>query len=125
MRSITTAAKSGQLVLDLKKRKKADTASASHLEGHEVLKKKINQARLSNKVLPKLVTPGGAELGDMTRFVQAWNDADCPDGPSLSGDILKGIEDSVTNLKEQLKVIRLYQLMFIYHVQSPSLRDSG
>ena len=68
VRSITTSAKSSQLVLDLKK-KKAETASASHLEGLEVLKKKITRARLTSKVLPKLRTPGGAELGDMTWFV--------------------------------------------------------
>ena len=124
VRSITTFAKSSQLVLDLKKNKKAETGSAPHLESHELLKKKITRARLSSKVLPKLVTPGGTELGDMTRFVQTWNNADCPDGPSLSWDILKGIEDSVTDLKEQLEVIHLYQLMFIYHIQSPSPRDS-
>ena len=51
----------------------------------------------------------------MTRFVQAWNDAECPSGPSLSWDILKGIEDSVTDLKEQLEVTHPYQLMFIYY----------
>ena len=84
MRSITTSAKSGQLVLELKKRKKADPASASHLKGHEILKEKLTRAQLSSKVLPQLRTLGGAELGEMTRFVQAWNDVDCPQGPSLS-----------------------------------------
>ena len=112
VRSITTAKKSSQLVLELKKRKKAETGSASHLSGHEVLKEKLTCSRLSSKVLPQLRTPGGAELDEMTRFVQAWNDVDCPDGPSLSWDILKGIEDSVSDLKEQLEVIHPYQLMF-------------
>ena len=124
MRSITTSAKSSQLVLDLKKKKK-EAASASHLKSHEVLKEKLTRARLSSKVLPQLCTPGGAELGDMTRFVQAWNDVDCPQGPSLSWNILQGIEHSVTELQEQLEVIPLYHLMFIYDIPCPSLRDSG
>ena len=61
----------------------------------------------------------------MTRFVQAWNDVDCPQGPSLSWNILQGIEHSVTELQEQLEVLPLYHLMFIYDIQSPSPRDSG
>ena len=134
MRSITTSAKSSQLVLDLKKKKKeaasashlkADPASAPHLKSHELLKEKLTRARLSSRVLPHLRTPGGAELGDMTRFVQAWNDVDCPEGPSLSWDILKGIEHSVNELPEQLEVTYSYHLIFIYHIQSPSPRDSG
>ena len=115
LRSITTSAKSGQLVLDLKKRKKANLASRSHLKGHEILKEKLTHARLSRKVLPQLRTPGGAELGDMTRFVQAWNNVDCPKGPSLTRDILKGIEHSVSELQEQLEVIYFYHFMFICH----------
>ena len=100
VRSITTAKKSSQLVLELKKRKKAETGVASHLKGHEVLKEKLTRARLSSQVLPQLRTPGGAELGDMTRFVKAWNNVDCPEGSSLSRDILKDIEHSVSELQE-------------------------
>ena len=103
VRSITTSAKSGQLVLEAKKKNK-EIALASHTESHEVLKKKISRARLSSKVLPNLRMPGGAELGEMTRYVQAWNDVDCPDGPSLSWDILRGLEESVAELKDQLEV---------------------
>ena len=56
-------------------------------------------------MLPNLRTPGGAELGEMTRFVEAWNEVDCPGGgPSLSWDLLKGLEDSVAELKDQLEV---------------------
>ena len=102
------------MVLDAKKKKTAD-ASTSHTQSHEVLKKKISHARLGTKVLPSLRTPGGADLGDMTRFVKAWNDVDCPDGLSVTRDIVRGLEESVTELKDQLEVIRLYQLMFIYH----------
>ena len=101
VRSITTSAKSGQLVLDAKK-KKTESASASHAQSHEVLKKKISRARLGSKVLPSLRTPGGTELGEMTRFVQAWNEVDCPEGPSLSWDILQGLEETFADLKDQI-----------------------
>ena len=89
MRSITTSTKSGQLVAALKSRKKSDPASASLPKSQELLKEKRTRVRLSSKVLPELRTPGGAELGDLTWFVEAWNDMDCPEGPSLSWDILK------------------------------------
>ena len=115
------------MVLDLKK-KKAETASASHTESHEVLKKKISHVRLGSKVLPNLRTPGGTDLGDMTRFVKAWNDVDCPDGLSLTWDILKGLEDSVTELKDQLEVTSnsyLTSTHVHHHTYSPSPQDSG
>ena len=91
------------MVLDAKK-KKSESASASHTQSHEVLKKKISRAWLGSKVLPTLRTPGGAELGEMTRYLQAWNDVDCPEGPSLSWDILQGLEESVGELKDQQEV---------------------
>ena len=107
VRSITTSAKSGQLVLEAKKKKK-EIALASHTESHEVLKKKISHVRLGSKVMLNLRTPSGADLRDMTRFVKAWNDVDCPDGPSLSWDILQGLEESVAKLKDQLEVTSTY-----------------
>ena len=69
LQSITTSTKSGQLVAALKKRKKSDPAPASVLKGLELPKEKSSRVRLSSKVLPDLRTPGGAELGDLTRFV--------------------------------------------------------
>ena len=116
LRSITTSTKSGQLVATLKKQKKDDPASASLPKGQELLKEKRSRVRLSSKVLPDLRTPGGAELGDLTRFVEAWNDVDCPESSSLSWDILKGIEHSVNELQKQLEVTHFYHLMFIYHI---------
>ena len=125
LRSITTSTKSGQLVAALKKRKKSKPASASLPKGLELPEERRTRVRLSSKVLPELVTPGGAKLGDLTRFVETWNNVDCPGSSSLSWDILKGIEHSVNELQEQLEVTPLYHLMFIYHIQSPSPQDSG
>ena len=96
-KSTTTSTKSGQLILAAKK--KTDSASSSQTRGHEQLNKKISRARLGSRVLPNLLTPGGAELGEMTRFVKAWNDVDCPDGPSLTVDFLQGLEESLAELK--------------------------
>ena len=80
---------------------------------------------LGVKVLPNLRTPGGAELGELARFVESWNAVDCPESSSLSWEILKGIEHSVNELQEQLEVSHFYHLMFILHASSPSPRDSG
>ena len=91
------SAKSGQLILTAQK--KTDSASGSQTRGHEQLHKKISRARLGSRVLPNLLTPSGAELGEMTRFVKAWNDVDCPDGPSLTVDFLQGLEESLAELK--------------------------
>ena len=128
MRSITTATKSGQLVALIKnKKKKSHLASASLAKGLEPPKEKRSRIRLSSKVLPDLRTPGGAELGELTRFVESWNAVDCPESSSLSWDILKSIEHSVRELQEQLEVIHLYHLTFILSYiipQSPRFRLS-
>ena len=97
-----TSAKSGQLTITTQK--KNDGASGSQIQGHEQLNKKISRARLGSKVLPNLVTHGGAELGQMAKFGKAWNDADCPDGPSLTVECMKGVEDSLSDLKCHLEV---------------------
>ena len=76
-------------------------ASGSASRVHNQLNKKICRARLGSKVLPNLVTPGGAELGQTAKFVKAWNDADCPDGPSLTVESQQGLEESLTKLKGQ------------------------
>ena len=102
-KSATTSAKGGQLTLSAKK--KTESVSASHTRGHEQLNKKISRARLGSRVLPNLLTPGGVELGEMTRIAKAWNDVDCPNGPSLTWNILQGLEGSVAELKDQLEVI--------------------
>ena len=112
-RSITTSEKSGQLVALIKSKKKSHLASASLAKGLEPPKEKHSRIHLSSKVLPDLRTPGGAELGELTRFVESWNAVDCPESSSLSWDILKGIEHLVNELQEQLEVIHLYYLMFI------------
>ena len=115
-RSNTTAAKSGQLVAAFKHRKKKNSASASLSKGLELPKEKRCRVRLSSKVLPDLRTPGGAELGELARFVESWNAVDCPKSSSLSWNILKGSEHSVNELQEQLEVIHFCHLMFIYHI---------
>ena len=58
-------------------------------------------------------TPGGAELGELARFIESWNAVDCPESSSLSWDILKNIEHSVNELQEQLEGTHFYPLMFI------------
>ena len=96
-----TSAKGGELISFTKQN---PAASGSSSRVHNQLNKKISRARLGSKVLPNLVTPGGVELGQMAKFVKAWNDADCPDGPSLTAKSLQGVEDSLTKLKGQLEV---------------------
>ena len=63
----------------------------------EVSKEKRSRMPLRTKVLPNLLTPGGAELGDLARFVESWNSVDCPGNSSLSMELLKGVEDSSTH----------------------------
>ena len=58
-----------------------------------------SRVHLNSKVLPELVTPGGVELGELAKFVESWNKVDCPGSSSLSWDILKGIEHSVSELQ--------------------------
>ena len=88
VRSIMTSEKSSQLVALIKRKKKSHLASASLAKGLEPPKEKRSRIRLSNKVLPDLRTPGGAELGELARFVESWNAVDCPESSSLSWDIL-------------------------------------
>ena len=71
-RSITTATKSGQLVALIKNKKKSNPASASLAKGLELPKEKRSRVRLSSKVLPDLRIPGGAELGELARFVDDY-----------------------------------------------------
>ena len=122
----TTSAKSGQLILSTQK--KTDGASGSQTRGHEQLNKKISRARLGSRVLPNLVTPGGVELGQMAKFVKAWNEVDCPDGPSLTVECLKGLEDSLSDLKSHLEVTATpcFLLTHVhYRASPPSPRHSG
>ena len=112
-RSITTSTKSGQLVALAKNKKKSQLASASLAKALEPPKEKRSRMPLSVKVLPNLRTPGGAELGELARFVESWNAVDCPESSSLSWEILKGIEHSVNELQEQLEVSLFHSLMFI------------
>ena len=118
----TTSAKSGQLILSTQK--KADSASGSQTRGHEQLNKKISHARLGSRV-PRW---SESELGPMAKFVKAWNDVDCPDGPSLTVDFLQGIEESLAELKGQLEVTATpcFSLTHVHpHASPPSPRDSG
>ena len=115
-RSIMTFEKSGQLVALIKSKKKSHLASASLAKGLEPPEEKHSRIRLSSKVLPDLRTPGDAELGKLARFVESWNAVDCPESSSLSWDILKGIEHSVSELQDQLEVTHSYHLMFICHM---------
>ena len=111
--SITTSKKSGQLVALAKDKKKCQVASASLAKALEPPKEKRARMPLNTKVLPNLLTPGGAELGELARFAESWNSVDCPESSSLSWEILKGIEHSVHSLQEQLEVSLFYSLMFI------------
>ena len=121
-RSILTSEQSGQLVLASKfKKKKSDPAP----KGLELPAGERTRVRLDSKVLPELVTPGGAELGELAKFVESWNAVDCPENSSLSWGLLRSIEHSVTELQEQLEVSYFCHLMFILHTSSPSPRDSG
>ena len=79
-------------------------ASGPSTRGHEQFSKKISLARLGSKVLPNLITPGGVGLGQMAKYVKAWNDADCPAGPSLTAESMQGVEDSLSELKGHLEV---------------------
>ena len=93
-------AKGSQLAIG----KKNPAASASSTRGHEQLSQKISHARLASKVLPNLLTPNGKGLGQMAKFVKAWNDADFPAGPSLTAESLQGMENSFCKLKNRLEV---------------------
>ena len=119
----TTSAKSGQLILSTQK--KADSASGSQNRGHEQLNKKISRTRLGSRVLPNLVTRGGAELGLRAKFVKAWNDVDCPDGPSPTVDFLQGLEESLAELKGQLEVTATpcFSLTHVHHHASPPVPE--
>ena len=87
-----------------KDKKKRPVTPAMLTKALEVSKEKRNRMPLQTKVLPNLLTPGGAELGDLTRFVESWNSVDCPGSSSLSANLLKGVEDSVHALQDQLEV---------------------
>ena len=123
-RSIVTAEKSGQLVALAKDKKRKPVTPAMLTKALEASKEKRNRRPLQTKVLPNLLTPGGAELGDLTRFVESWNSVDCPGSSSVSANLLKGVEDSVHALQEQLEV-NFFLVMFILHSLFPSPRDSG
>ena len=77
---------------------------------------------LNTKVLPNLLTLGRAELGELSRFVESWNSVDIPGNSSLSMDLLKGVEDSVHALQDQLEV-NLFPFSCLSHIypisQSP------
>ena len=103
-RSITTSEKSGQLVALAKDKKKRQAAAASLAKALEAPKEKRGRTPLNTKVLPNLLTPGGAELGDLARFVESWKSVDFPGSSSLSMDLLKSLEDSVHSLQDQLEV---------------------
>ena len=104
-----------------KDKKKRHASSSTLAKAPEAPKEKRSRMPLNSKVLPNLLTPGGAELGDLGRFVESWNSVDCPGSSSLSLDLLKGVEDSVHALQDQLEVNFFSILMFIiYHIsQSP------
>ena len=87
----------------------------------EASKEKRNRMPLQTKVLPNLLTPGGAKHGDLARFVESWNSVDCPGSSSLSADLLKGVEDSVHALQDQLEVnLSLSHVYLTYYIpQSP------
>ena len=107
-----------------KDKKKRPVTPAMLTKALEASKEKRNRMPLQTKVLPNLLTPGGAELGDLTRFVESWNSVDCPGSSSLSANLLKGVEDSVHALQDQLEV-NFPPLMFILRNTFPSPRDSG
>ena len=107
-----------------KDKKKRQVAPASLAKALEPSKEKRSRMPLRTKVLPNLLTPGGAELGDLGRFVESWNSVDCPGSSSLSMDILKGLEDSVHSLQDQLEV-NLFPfscLSYILHPPVPEIR---
>ena len=87
-----------------KDKKKRPVTPAMLTKALEASKEKRNRMPLQTKVLPNLLTPGGAELGDLARFVESWNSVDCPGSSSLSANLLKGVEDSVHALQDQLEV---------------------
>ena len=103
-RSILTPEQSGQLVALAKDKKKRLVTPSMLAKALEASKDKRSRMPLRTKVLPNLLTPGGAELGDLARFVESWNLVDCPGNSSLSMDLLKGVEDSVHALQDQLEV---------------------
>ena len=120
-RSILTPEQSGQLVAFAKDKKKRPVTPAMLTKALEASKEKRNRMPLQTKVLPNLLTPGGAELGDLARFVESWNSVDCPGSSSLSADLLKGVEDSVHALQDQLEVnLSLSHVYPTHHIpQSP------
>ena len=69
-RSIVTPEQSGQLVAFAKDKKKRPVTPAMLTKALEASKEKRNRMPLQTKVLPNLLTPGGAELGDLARFVE-------------------------------------------------------
>ena len=126
-RSILTPEQSGQLVAFAKDKKKRQVTPSMLSQALEASKDKRSRMPLRTKVLPNLLTPGGAELGDLTRFVESWNSVDIPGSSSLSMDLLKGVEDSVHALQDQLEV-NVFPFSCLSHIypisQSPRFRLS-
>ena len=110
--------------MSLAKPNPAASGSASRV--HDQLNKKISRARLGSKVLQNLVTPGGAELGPMAKFVKALNDADCPDGPTYTAECMKGMEESLSEFWAHLEVTithlaSLLLMIIIVHPPVPEI----
>ena len=107
-----------------KNKKKRQVTPSMLAKALEVSKEKRSRMPLHSKVLPNLLTPGGAELGDLGRFVESWNSVDCPGSSSLSMDLLKGLKDSVHSLQDQLEV-NLFPfscLSYIPYLPVPEIR---
>ena len=67
-RTIITPEQSGQLVLASKhKKKKSDPAP----KGLKLPVEERTWVRLNSKVMPELVTPGGVQLGELSKFVES------------------------------------------------------
>ena len=79
-------------------------ASASTTRAHDQISEKISHARIAGKVFPNLLTPSGKDLGVAAKFVKAWNDADCPSGPSRVLQSLQSMEHSFAETKRRLEV---------------------
>ena len=82
-------------------------ASASTTQAHDQLSEKISHARIAAKVFPNLLTPRGEDLGVAAKFVKAWNDADCPTGPSRVLQSLHNMEHSFDEMKRCLEVTHI------------------
>ena len=80
-------------------------ASASAIWAHDQISEKISRARIGGKVLSNLLMPSGEDLGVVAKFAKAWNDADCPTGPSRILQSLHGMEQSFAEMKSRLEVI--------------------